>query len=96
MAIMNKDTDRGLEWAREGERRVQVPKSHRAFSSGMKYLRPFNSPKVSTRFQRVCGHPNLLSIVGMEVSFKVQNCSIPFVETTVSIDRYSNMSIGFL
>lgn len=56
---------------------------------------PFYSPKESTRFQRVCGHPNLLSIVGMEVSFKVQNCSIQFAEITVSIDKHSNMSISF-
>lgn len=65
--------------------------------SGKKDLRPFFSPKVSTRFQRVCCHPNLLGIVGREAKgrFTTHYCRIPFTEVTVSIERRLNMSISF-
>ncbi len=43
----------------------------------------------------VNGHPNLLSMVGMQVSFKIKNCSISCSEILLSVRCSSNMSICF-
>lgn len=73
--------------------RVQIPKPHKVLMKRLKSIALDKEPLIS--LMTVNGHPNLLSMVGMQASFKRKNCSISCSEIEVSVRCSSNMSICF-